>query len=76
MRNQRARPVPTFQGNDRLKFTEAEQHAIRVAERALGHRSQPRTVAGPPVPPRHSLGRAIGWAIFLLLLAELLVLVF
>src|SRR6266436_4342375 len=59
MSNQRARRVPSFQGNNRLKFTAEEQRAIRDAERISGNRSRTHAVVGPPARPRHRLALAI-----------------
>jgi hypothetical protein len=58
MSNQRVGRTPSFQGNDRLKFTPEEQQAIRNAERASGHRSRTHVV-GPPARPRHGLAFTI-----------------
>ncbi len=73
MSNQRARRVPSFQGNDRLKFTAEEQQAIRDAERASGYQSRPRNVAGPRARPRHRLALAIILTLGFLFLPGLIV---
>src|ERR1700682_5718354 len=59
MSDQREHRIPSVQGNDRLKFTAEEQQAIRVAERAVGYRSQPRIVVGTPAHPPRRLALAI-----------------
>lgn len=58
MSNQRTRQIPSFQGNDRLKFTPEEQQAIRNAERASGHQSRTHNVQ-PSARPRHGLAFTI-----------------
>lgn len=41
---QRVPRVPSFEGDERLKFTDEEQQAIRAAERAFAYGSQRRQV--------------------------------
>ena len=55
---QRTPRVPSFHGNDRLKFTAEEQQAIHAAEKEYGYRPQHHIAARPPGRPRHRHGLA------------------
>ena len=62
--------VPTFEANDRLKFTASEQQAIRAAELAFGRR--PQALPAVQHSSRHrGLGGLIAHGLALLLIRTL-----
>jgi hypothetical protein len=70
---QRTSGVPSFAGNDRLKFTVEEQQAIRAAEEALGYGAPPRKVVGDRRRSRHPLLRLALLILELYVLSEFIV---
>jgi hypothetical protein len=70
-RSARVPRIPTFEADDRLKFTPEEQRAIQTAERASGYRVQQGSVIRPR--PRRGLAFAIALALAYFLLSEFVV---